>query len=99
AAQVHVTGNTVIDALLDMASRSAESPTPQGLRLVLVTAHRRENFGRPFENICRAILHLAERRPDVQFLYPVHPNPNVKDVAQSILGAHPRISLVEPLDY
>ena len=96
---VHVTGNTVIDALLQVALQCNESPAPAGLRLVLVTAHRRENFGAPFRNVCRAIQHLAERRPDIQFLYPVHPNPNVKDVAFEILGSHPRIRLVEPLDY
>jgi UDP-N-acetylglucosamine 2-epimerase (non-hydrolysing) len=66
---------------------------------VLVTAHRRENFGRPFENICRAIRHLADSRADVEFVYPVHPNPNVRAVAQAALGAHPRIRLIEPLDY
>jgi UDP-N-acetylglucosamine 2-epimerase (non-hydrolysing) len=99
AAGVHMTGNTVIDALLQVALQCHESPAPVGLRLVLVTAHRRENFGPPFESVCRAIRHLAERRPDIQFLYPVHPNPNVKKVAQEILGSHPRIRLVEPLDY
>ena len=96
---VFMTGNTVIDALLQVALQCSESPAPPGLRLVLVTAHRRENFGKPFANVCRAIRHLAERRPDIQFLYPVHPNPNVKAVAQEILGSHPRIRLVEPLDY
>jgi UDP-N-acetylglucosamine 2-epimerase (non-hydrolysing) len=89
----------VIDALLQVALQCRESPAPLGLRLVLVTAHRRENFGPPFQNVCRAIRHLAEQRPDIQFLYPVHPNPNVKTVAQQILGSHPRIRLVEPLDY
>src|SRR4051812_12306726 len=69
ARQVHVTGNTVIDALLQVAAQSNEPPMPAGLRLVLVTAHRRENFGAPFQNVCRAIRHLAEQRPDVQFLY------------------------------
>lgn len=96
---VTVTGNTVIDALLDVAARCSESPVPPGLRLVLVTAHRRENFGAPFERVCRAIRHLAEQRPDIQFLYPVHPNPNVRDVAARMLGTHPRIHLSEPLDY
>jgi UDP-N-acetylglucosamine 2-epimerase (non-hydrolysing) len=97
--QVHITGNTVIDALLQVAAQCSETPLPGGLRLVLVTAHRRENFGAPFRNVCRAIRTLAERRPDVQFLYPVHPNPNVKKVAHEVLGSHPRIRLVEPLDY
>jgi UDP-N-acetylglucosamine 2-epimerase (non-hydrolysing) len=95
---VHVTGNTVIDALLQVAGQCNDA-RPAGTRLVLVTAHRRENFGLPFENVCRAIRHLADRRSDVEFLYPVHPNPNVKRVAEEILGGHPRIRLVEPLDY
>jgi UDP-N-acetylglucosamine 2-epimerase (non-hydrolysing) len=69
------------------------------MRLVLVTAHRRENFGIRLQNVCRAIRHLADRRADIQFLYPVHPNPNVKQVVFEILGSHPRIRLVEPLDY
>lgn len=97
--QVHVTGNTVIDALLEVAAQCNEPPVAGALRLVLVTAHRRENFGLPFRNICRAIRHLAERRRDIQFLYPVHPNPNVKKIALDVLGSHPRIRLVEPLDY
>jgi UDP-N-acetylglucosamine 2-epimerase (non-hydrolysing) len=97
--QVLVTGNTVIDALLEVAAQCNEAPLPAGLRTVLVTAHRRENFGTPFRNICRAIRHLAQRRRDVQFLYPLHPNPNVKRVAQEMLGSHPRIRLVDPLDY
>ena len=99
AKQVLVTGNTVIDALLQTAAHANCAPVPAGLRLVLVTAHRRENFGPPFRDICGAIRQLAERRPDVQFLYPVHPNPNVKRVAHEVLGDHPRIRLVEPLDY
>lgn len=99
AASVSVTGNTVIDALLQVALQCNQSPALPGLRLVLVTAHRRENFGAPLQNVCRAIRHLADQRPDIQFLYPVHPNPNVKSVAVAALGSHPRIRLVEPLDY
>jgi UDP-N-acetylglucosamine 2-epimerase (non-hydrolysing) len=99
AASVHVTGNTVIDALLQTAGQSGESSAPPGPRLVLVTAHRRENFGPPLERICAAIRHLADRRTDVQFLYPVHPNPSVRKVVFGALGSHPRIRLVEPLDY
>ena len=98
-AAVTVTGNTVIDALLQIAARCYETPALPGLRLVLVTAHRRENFGQPLQNVCRAIRHLADQRPDIQFLYPVHPNPNVKGVAFELLGSHPRIRLVDPLDY
>ncbi len=99
--EVFVTGNTVIDALLDVAERCEEAMpavTP-GKRLVLVTAHRRENFGEPFEQICRALRYLADCRQDLELLYPVHPNPNVKDVAYRLLGGHPRIRLCEPLDY
>jgi UDP-N-acetylglucosamine 2-epimerase (non-hydrolysing) len=98
---IFVTGNTVIDALLSVAER--ETPLPFQLdldkRIILVTAHRRENFGEPFKQICRAILALVERNQDVQVVYPVHPNPNVYDVASQILGNHPRITLCEPLDY
>ena len=98
---IFVTGNTVIDALLSVAER--ETPLPFKLdadkRLILVTAHRRENFGEPFKQICRAILALVERNQDVQVVYPVHPNPNVYDLASQLLGNHPRITLCEPLDY
>jgi UDP-N-acetylglucosamine 2-epimerase (non-hydrolysing) len=98
---VFVTGNTVIDALLNVAKR-CDGDTPKvspGKRLVLVTAHRRENFGEPFAMICRAIKYLADTRSDVEFLYPVHPNPNVREVARNMLSQHPRIRLCDPLDY
>lgn len=96
-----VTGNTVIDALLMTAERELELgiALDPAKRLVLITSHRRENFGAPFREICRAVQTLAERNPDVQFLYPVHPNPNVKDVAHEVLGAASNIHLCEPLDY
>lgn len=67
--------------------------------MVLVTAHRRENFGEPFRQVCSALRTLAERNPDVAFLYPVHPNPNVKDVALRALGGLANFHLCEPLDY
>jgi UDP-N-acetylglucosamine 2-epimerase (non-hydrolysing) len=96
-----VTGNTVIDALLSVADREVELPVELDptKRLILVTAHRRENFGEPFECVCRALLILLERNPDVQVLYPVHPNPNVRDTAHHLLGSHPRVVLCDPLDY
>ena len=99
--QIVVTGNTVIDALLDVSKRCDEfaPKVSPGNRLVLVTAHRRENFGRPFAEICRAIKYLADARTDVEFLYPVHPNPNVREVATKVLGRHPRIRLCDPLEY
>lgn len=96
-----VTGNTVIDALLMTAAKGLEMDVDIDAekRLVLITAHRRENFGAPFHNICRALQTLAGNNPDVQFLYPVHPNPNVKDVAYKMLGTCPNICLTQPLDY
>jgi UDP-N-acetylglucosamine 2-epimerase (non-hydrolysing) len=100
-ATIHVTGNTVIDALLSVADRRPEigiSIDPSK-RLILVTAHRRENFGEPFLEVYRAIRRLAEANPDVAVLYPVHPNPNVKDVAEALLGDCPGVTLCPPLDY
>jgi UDP-N-acetylglucosamine 2-epimerase len=67
-------------------------------RLIVVTAHRRESFGEGFENICAALAELAGR-PDVQIVYPVHPNPNVSGPVYERLSAHPNIKLIEPLDY
>jgi len=101
ADEVFVTGNTVIDALLSTAERETPLPFPLSpdKRLVLLTAHRRENFGEPFKNICRAVLSLVEHNPDVHVVYPVHPNPNVKNVAYSLLDKHPGITLCDPLDY
>jgi UDP-N-acetylglucosamine 2-epimerase (non-hydrolysing) len=98
---IHVTGNTVIDALLDVAGR----PHPIGVdvdptrKLLLVTAHRRESFGAPFIELCHALRAIADEHDDVQILYPVHLNPNVFDVVYRLLDGHPRITLCEPLDY
>lgn len=98
---ITVTGNTVIDALLMTAAKDLvlDIELNNDKRLILVTSHRRENFGAPFKNICRALKVLAERNQDVQILYPVHPNPNVKDIAYEVLGDVPNIILCEPLDY
>jgi UDP-N-acetylglucosamine 2-epimerase (non-hydrolysing) len=96
-----VTGNTVIDALLMTASKDLEPgiALDDTKRLLIVTAHRRENFGEPFQNICRALRTLAEKNADIQILYPVHPNPNVKDVVYKMLGDCCNIILCAPLDY
>lgn len=98
---VIVTGNTVIDALHLVAGQ--DRPLGHGLdpsrRLILATVHRRENFGEPIEAICRAFLTLVERNPDVELLWPVHPNPNVTGVAHRLLGGNPRVHLVAPLRY
>ena len=99
--KIVVTGNTVIDALLMTAARDLDLgiDLDPNKRLVLVTSHRRENFGEPFRNICWALRTLAEKNMDVQFLYPVHPNPNVKDVAHEFLSSLTNFILCEPLDY
>jgi UDP-N-acetylglucosamine 2-epimerase (non-hydrolysing) len=98
--RIHVTGNTVIDALLWAAKRelTREYEPKDGRRLILVTAHRRENFGEPLEEICDALRDIADAR-NVEILYPVHPNPNVVEMTNRKLKGHPRIRLVEPLDY
>ena len=99
--EIIVTGNTVIDALLMSVAKELElsvSVAP-AKRLVLVTSHRRENFGKPFRNICRALRTLAENNYEVQFVYPVHPNPNVKDIAYEFLAGLPNFTLCEPMDY
>ncbi|WP_322013582.1 non-hydrolyzing UDP-N-acetylglucosamine 2-epimerase [Paraburkholderia sp. J12] len=101
SSDVYVTGNTVIDALLMTASQATDlaiAPAPDK-RMILVTSHRRENFGAPFQSICRALRTVAERNPDVAILYPVHPNPNVRNVAHEMLGGLDNVTLCEPLDY
>ena len=98
---IHVTGNTVIDALLQVAERDFRSEFPQNPenQLVLITAHRRENFGKRLESICRAIRLLQERYSHLEFVYPVHPNPNVHDPVHAALGQLDRIHLIPPADY
>lgn len=136
ASSIHVTGNTVIDALLmtvekirtegleesiastlikryPSLSRVFACPSAPALcqemtaalhathspRLILVTGHRRENFGPGFESICQALLEIAEKHTDVEIVYPVHLNPNVQEPVRRMLAAHSRIHLIEPLDY
>lgn len=105
---VFVTGNTVIDALLWVRElvRATQPDLPKGLvsalegwRVILVTGHRRESFGKGFENICQAIREVADAFADIAFVYPVHLNPQVREPVRRILGAHPRIHLIEPLSY
>ncbi len=100
-ATIHVTGNTVIDALLSVTGLRPEIGVPLDAtkRLILVTAHRRENFGAPFREICQALVELTAANPDVQVLYPVHPNPNIQEVATALLSGRPGIVLCPPLDY
>lgn len=103
--KIILTGNTVIDALfytLHNAKRD-EASLPVALdpkkRLILVTVHRRENFGEPLLEICQALKEVVESYPDVEMVIPVHPNPNVTHVVRSTLGDVPRIHLIAPLDY
>jgi UDP-N-acetylglucosamine 2-epimerase (non-hydrolysing) len=135
---IHVTGNTVIDALLmvreklsedklgesvgqDLVSRypnlsclvqstghlppatgssqNARDQRPAATRLILVTGHRRENFGEGFENICLALKEIAETHADVEIVYPVHLNPNVQEPVKRLLSDCPSVHLIEPLDY
>jgi len=102
---VHVTGNTVVDALLDvlrMPYDTSQGPLRQLSRLrriVMVTAHRRENFGDGLRDICTAVRRLARERSDIQIVFPVHLNPGVRKVVIPALGGHERISLLDPLDY
>jgi len=106
ASTVFVTGNSVIDALLVVAALDAPagpSPlddVPEGRDIILVTAHRRENFGEPFRQACEALAELAETFADsVHLIYPVHPNPNVAEVARARLGAIANVTLCDPLGY
>lgn len=94
-ARVFVTGNTVIDALKYTVKETQNSGDG---RLVLLTAHRRENIGEPMRNIFSAVKRVAERYDDIKIVYPVHPNPAVREVAEEILGGCERIELVEPLN-
>ncbi|MFC0239689.1 non-hydrolyzing UDP-N-acetylglucosamine 2-epimerase [Rhodopseudomonas telluris] len=110
-AQIHITGNTVVDALLTLKARL---DTPAGAELVsgeiraiagepgdlvLITCHRRESFGDDLAAICRAIRRIALAHPSVRFVFPVHLNPNVREQVMPLLGAVPNIRLLEPLGY
>ncbi len=108
--QIVVTGNPVIDALQAISARPASAETTElvkrlgihqdGKRLVLIEAHRRENFGEPLENICTALASLAEvYRGTVEFVYSVHLNPNVQEVVRRKLAGIPNLALLEPFDY
>lgn len=104
---VHVTGNTVIDALLYTVERERQYADRHSSKhaylgsddMVLITGHRRENFGGRFESICTAVAMLAEKFPQTQFVYPVHLNPNVREPVYRLLSKHENIHLVEPAAY
>lgn len=102
---IYVTGNTVIDAIKHTVQPNyvfhddtLKQIDFDNKRVILVTAHRRENLGEPLQNICRAILNAANAAEDVEVVYPVHLNPLVRNTANEILGNHSRIHLIDPLD-
>ncbi len=111
SAQVHVTGNTVIDALSAARDVLRNDPSrlkscvgqfgflPAGSRMVLVTGHRRENFGAGFERICKALREIAHGHPDVHLVYPMHFNPAVREPVQRILQGIRNMHLIDPVDY
>ncbi|MBI3911243.1 MAG: UDP-N-acetylglucosamine 2-epimerase (non-hydrolyzing) [Armatimonadetes bacterium] len=106
AEAIHLVGNTVIDALLMVATRPYEETDPtlraalaDGRRLALVTAHRRENLGEPLARICAAIQRVVREHPDVQCVFQMHRNPAVREVVTGALAAEPRVRLVEPQEY
>jgi UDP-N-acetylglucosamine 2-epimerase (non-hydrolysing) len=106
---IHVTGNTVVDAVLRIAATPVDPADAQLAhilqftdtigRLLLVTAHRRESFGAPLRGVCEALAAIVEAHPDTGIVFPVHPNPNVREAVHEILGDRPRVLLVQPLDY
>jgi len=109
--QICVTGNTVVDALMTVQYKiKTDSETAMQLgtqfnkidffkKIILVTGHRRENFGNGFEAICEALTSLAVKRPEVEILFPVHLNPNVQNPAKKYLSGYNNIHLIEPVDY
>lgn len=101
--EIHLTGNTVIDALLAVAKRQPECNV-SGLdwgkyRTLLATVHRRENWGEPLQGIAQGFLQILDKFPDTALLLPLHRNPTVRKPLQALLGNHPRVFLTEPLDY
>ncbi len=98
---IYVTGNTAIDALKTTVKESYTHPElewAKGSRLILITAHRRENLGEPMRQMFRAIKRVLDEHPDVKAIYPIHLNPEVRKTANEILGGDERIHLIEPLD-
>ena len=100
---IYITGNTVIDALLyTVNNREANLDfigLDKNLKTILLTSHRRENFGKPLEEICDAVLELINKNKDIQVVYPVHLNPNVQNTVRAKLDGVERVKLIDPLDY
>ena len=104
-ANIYLTGNTIIDALLSIAQtdynleKVVDVRPSQGKKVLLVTAHRRESFGMPLRNICQALKTLSEKRKDIHIILPVHKNPIVRETVNSLLANQSGLQLIEPLDY
>ncbi|MCG3086337.1 UDP-N-acetylglucosamine 2-epimerase (non-hydrolyzing) [Sporosarcina sp. MB25] len=99
--RIFITGNTAIDALQTTVKEEYHHPIFDKIgddRLILLTAHRRENLGEPMRNMFRAIIRLLEKHDDIQVIYPIHMNPAVREVAQEILADNERVHLIEPLE-
>jgi UDP-N-acetylglucosamine 2-epimerase (non-hydrolysing) len=99
--RIYITGNTAIDALQTTVRENYSHPILESLgddKLILLTAHRRENLGEPMRNMFRAINRLLDKHDDIQVIYPVHLNPVVREIADEILGDNPRVHLIEPLE-
>lgn len=98
---IYVTGNTAIDALKTTVKKEYNHPElewARGSRLILITAHRRENLGEPMKAMFKAILRVLKEHPDVKAIYPIHMNPVVREIADSILGQEERVHIIEPLE-
>jgi UDP-N-acetylglucosamine 2-epimerase (non-hydrolysing) len=100
---IHLTGNTVIDALLTVAAQHPDCPIPgldwSNYRVLLATVHRRENWGEPLTDILTGFEQILDKFPDTALLLPMHRNPTVREPIAAVLGSHPRVFLTEPLDY
>ncbi|MDB9775845.1 UDP-N-acetylglucosamine 2-epimerase (non-hydrolyzing) [Vicingaceae bacterium] len=95
--RVFITGNTVIDALNILSQKASVKPSEK--KIILVTAHRRENHGEGMIHICNAMKSLLEKRSDVEFIWPLHPNPNVKDIVLNYMSGVEGVQFTEPMDY
>lgn len=101
AESIYVTGNTAIDALKTTVREDYTHPEldwAKGSRLIMITAHRRENLGEPMKHMFRAIRRVCDEHPDIKAIYPIHMNPVVRETADEILGGDERIRIIEPLD-
>ncbi|MER2225895.1 MAG: UDP-N-acetylglucosamine 2-epimerase (non-hydrolyzing) [Carnobacterium sp.] len=100
--KIYVTGNTAIDALEETIQKGYHHTVLENInpdsKVVLVTMHRRENHGKPMERVFQAIRQVVDQHQDIEIIYPVHLNPNVQNMAKNVLGRHPRIHLIDPLE-